>query len=664
SALAAQRYKIATIVSSGGKVTTSTGAKTVVHGGSITFYFRPSSAAFEISSVKIDNVLAGKPSQITFSDVRGNHKLAVVFKKKRFQVLANIQGAANGALLPRAGDYSLAYGASKTFTAKPKRGYLAQFIDNGAKVAEGKLNRPLIYKVKRVTAHHNLQVYFVPPGGVGNLAPLAYDLSQTADPSLPYQQLQLQGSDPDHDAISFALTSPSAGTGYDLAYLSPDNGVLYMSLSPGFQGTIPLSFQVSDGKSFSNTAQVSLLVQPQDGNKGLGALDTDAKQYAGFDRSRLSSTLLGTPGAAPKEPAAVDLSANFPTPGNQGSQGSCVAWAAGYALKSYQEGIEESWSLNTTSHLFSPAYIYNQTNNGQDGGSQIYAALDLIIEQGAATLASAPYSDNDFLTQPSAAARAEAAKFKGLKRTTLSNLSDVKGALAQHKPVVLGIEVFNQFYNLSGPNSVYNSNAGSNTGQHGRHAVTAVGYDNNKFGGAVKVINSWGTGWGDKGYFWLPYDFFPTVTFQMWVLDDNKNENVVPTPDPVPTPVNTDLADMQVKNWSANLDYTVGGQGELEYTIINSGLGTVQPGASVSLMLSKDAEINANDTVVVYEQIPFDLKTGETAYRSFSDSSDISFQIPPTLDPGVYYMGMVVDDLNQVQETDEANNVSLSEGTV
>jgi len=52
----------------------------------------------------------------------------------------------------------------------------------------------------------------------------------------------------------------------------------------------------------------------------------------------------------------------------------------------------------------------------------------------------------------------------------------------------------------------------------GGHAVVAVGYDDNKkiintypkgqtSTGAFLIRNSWGTGWGDKGYGWLPYEY-------------------------------------------------------------------------------------------------------------------------------------------------------------
>lgn len=49
------------------------------------------------------------------------------------------------------------------------------------------------------------------------------------------------------------------------------------------------------------------------------------------------------------------------------------------------------------------------------------------------------------------------------------------------------------------------------------HAVAAVGYDDNlvitntqyntKTKGALLIRNSWGTGWGNMGYGWLPYDY-------------------------------------------------------------------------------------------------------------------------------------------------------------
>jgi len=40
--------------------------------------------------------------------------------------------------------------------------------------------------------------------------------------------------------------------------------------------------------------------------------------------------------------------------------------------------------------------------------------------------------------------------------------------------------------------------------------MTVVGYDDSKNGGSFQLINSWGSGWGNGGYFWITYDDFGT----------------------------------------------------------------------------------------------------------------------------------------------------------
>jgi len=92
----------------------------------------------------------------------------------------------------------------------------------------------------------------------------------------------------------------------------------------------------------------------------------------------LGIPLASSPYAGTELPPAVDLSVGMPPPGDQGHQNSCVAWAVAYALKSYQENVELHWGLGTSDHVFSPAFIYNQINNGADGGSSFADALNLV----------------------------------------------------------------------------------------------------------------------------------------------------------------------------------------------------------------------------------------------------------------------------------------------
>jgi len=53
---------------------------------------------------------------------------------------------------------------------------------------------------------------------------------------------------------------------------------------------------------------------------------------------------------------------------------------------------------------------------------------------------------------------------------------------------------------------IYNNYEASQDESNCGHAMLIVGYDNTK--NAFKIINSWGTNWGDNGYSWVNYNFF------------------------------------------------------------------------------------------------------------------------------------------------------------
>ena len=119
---------------------------------------------------------------------------------------------------------------------------------------------------------------------------------------------------------------------------------------------------------------LSLAVQAQNYSTGL---NFDEKAYQAAPKAMVP--MMG----ADALPARVDLSVNMPPIGNQGKQGSCVAWAVAYALKSYQEKLEEKKPFTSGTQLdqqrvFSPSFIYNQINRGQDKGSKIWEALEFV----------------------------------------------------------------------------------------------------------------------------------------------------------------------------------------------------------------------------------------------------------------------------------------------
>ncbi len=234
-------------------------------------------------------------------------------------------------------------------------------------------------------------------------------------------------------------------------------------------------------------------------------------------------------------PSRVDLSPSLPPPGNQGQQGSCVAWTVAYALRSYQAQTHERSSLVVapgvidSTRVFSPAFVYNQINNGRNAGTYFGDALNLLQEMGAAPLANMPYNEADFVSQPDSETIAAAARYRLLswKRVNYKDVIEIKSQLNAGYPVMIGARVDDGFMK-AGKGFVWKEVVGA---QSGGHAMLVVGYDNDRH--AFRAINSWGADWGDGGYYWFDYDFFPTVVHEAYVA---KDRYVRPAPPPPPTP--------------------------------------------------------------------------------------------------------------------------------
>ena len=141
-----------------------------------------------------------------------------------------------------------------------------------------------------------------------------------------------------------------------------------------------------------------------------------------------------------------------------------------------------------------------------DAGAVIRDGFKSISKQGVCAETTWPYDVAKFAAKPPVAAYKEglnhqAASYARVQQT----LGQMKGCLADGYPFVFGFTVYDRF----------ESDAVAKTGKvplpsHGEnvlggHAVMAVGYDDSKQTFIVK--NSWGTGWGDKGYFYMPYSY-------------------------------------------------------------------------------------------------------------------------------------------------------------
>ncbi|MFA8435004.1 MAG: C1 family peptidase [Marinifilaceae bacterium] len=212
-------------------------------------------------------------------------------------------------------------------------------------------------------------------------------------------------------------------------------------------------------------------------------------------------------------PVSVEL--DCPPVGNQGGEGSCVAWGTAYASRSISWKSANGGSYGFGSNIFSPEYVYNQIKATDNCGSGAYtvSGLELLKNQGVCVWDDMPYTDELCSLYPNDYQMQQAINYtiSDYQRVSVT-LDAFKQQLAQGKPIVVAGAVYKAFYNL-GDGDVMTTARGRN---YGGHCYCCVGYDDNL--NAFKVLNSWGTSWGTNGYGWISYDIMAKVWSEAYVV--------------------------------------------------------------------------------------------------------------------------------------------------
>lgn len=262
------------------------------------------------------------------------------------------------------------------------------------------------------------------------------------------------------------------------------------------------------------------------------------------------------PSGAVLLPSSVDLSLSesFPSVGNQGSVGSCTAWASTYYQFGYQVASMNSWDAkNDPTKQFSPKWTYNLCNNGINKGSLYATIYSVLANQGAVR-----YSE---FAPSGVATRAEYGTWyldtEGMKRALQYRISDYEhlcfADVEASTPITNSksacLNVMKSLLN-SGNVLTFQTDFGEwdymklssqyNSALNGQyvcikhydpdvkwsgHAMAIVGYDDNisydlnEDGiiqnyekGAFKIVNSWGERYGNDGYMWVMYDALNRVS--------------------------------------------------------------------------------------------------------------------------------------------------------
>jgi C1A family cysteine protease len=205
-------------------------------------------------------------------------------------------------------------------------------------------------------------------------------------------------------------------------------------------------------------------------------------------------------------PAKVDLGPKCPPVLNQGQLGSCTANAIANAHR-FDQMLQNKGKSFAPSRLF---IYYNERDVegtiNEDSGAMIRDGIKSIAQLGVCDEKDWPYVISKFTNKAPASCYKDALDHQALsyQRVTQS-LTQMKGCLASGFPFVFGFTVYESFESAAVAKTGDAPLPGQGEQVLGGHAVLAVGYDDSKQ--RFIVMNSWGTDWGKKGFFTLPYAY-------------------------------------------------------------------------------------------------------------------------------------------------------------
>ena len=216
-------------------------------------------------------------------------------------------------------------------------------------------------------------------------------------------------------------------------------------------------------------------------------------------------------------PRTVDLRSFCSPIEDQGQLGSCT----GNAIAGIIELMDrKKGKLLDVSRLF--IYYEERLMEGTvnyDSGAYIRDGIKVVNKKGAPLENLWPYVITRFKTKPSNAAYTDALKRKATAYQRCANFAAVKTALSQGYPVVVGFDVYESFEYPINNNTGMMPYPNVDTEQLlGGHAVALVGYNDNT--NRFIARNSWGTSWGDNGYFYMPYQVIQNTSMSddFWII--------------------------------------------------------------------------------------------------------------------------------------------------
>lgn len=215
-------------------------------------------------------------------------------------------------------------------------------------------------------------------------------------------------------------------------------------------------------------------------------------------------------------PSVVDLTGLCSPIQDQGKAGSCTAHAMSgmlefLELQDFREKVRMQPEEFAGKGLHHPSRLFIYYNERlientptEDSGASISDSVSSVVKYGFCDEVLWPYDLNNLLSAPNPAAYSQAMRHRCSSYRQLT-IDDLIPCLAGGNPFIMGISVYSSFESPRVAATGIVPMPGFAEEFLGGHAICCVGYDdpNQQF----ICRNSWGTNWGQNGFFRLPFEY-------------------------------------------------------------------------------------------------------------------------------------------------------------